>query len=137
MKQIIKAVLTSLSYVTIPSLILSLGIGLLTGRYISIFLVAFALIFLIGLVSNNWFQTLIVRHNQLVEFKKKELESQQSIEVSCASCKSRNIVPVRLNKRNTFPCTTCKVSNLVVFEFATAVVTEPIKLPQIGANVHA
>ena len=136
MKQIIKAILISLSYVTIPSMILSLGVGLVTGSYLTTFLVAFALIFLIGLVSNNWFRTLIVRHNQLVEFKKKELESQQSIEVSCSACKARNIVQIRLNKRNTFLCTTCKVNNLIVFDFGTALITEPIKLPQVGANTH-
>ena len=137
MKQIIIAILTSLSYVTIPSLILCLGIGLITGNYLSTFLICFALIFLIGLVSNNWIRNHVEVQNNLVELKKKELELQQSVEVSCSACKTRNIVPVRLNTRNTFQCSSCKVPNLIVFNFATALVTEPLKIPQIGASTHA
>ena len=136
MKQIIKAILTSLSYVTIPSLILSLGIGLMTGHYLATFLVCFAFIFLIGIVSYNWIHSHTIKTIAMLDLKKKLADTEQSVEVSCAYCKARNIVPVRLSLRNTFPCSTCKQSNLIVFSFTTAIVTEPLKLGQVGANTN-
>lgn len=137
MKQIIKAILTSLSYVTIPSLILSLGVGLMTGHYLATFLVCFAFVFLIGIVSNNWIHSRTIKTIAALDLRKKLADTEQSVEVSCAYCKTRNVVPVRLSLRNTFPCSSCKQSNLIVFNFTTAVVTEPLKLGQIGANTHA
>lgn len=136
MKQNIKMFLLSLSYVTIPSIILSLGVGLINGRYISTFLVTFALIFILGILSNSWIQHLrVIRIGQL-DYRMKDLENQQSVEVSCSACKERNIVPVKLRDRNTFNCKNCNKSNLIIFQFATALVTEPIIIPQIGANTN-
>jgi hypothetical protein len=136
MKHNIILFLLSLGYTVLPALFISLGIGLLTGQYLSTFLVSLGLVFIFGILSNDWIQNRTLRQLSILELKKKEIDNQQSVEVTCSYCKARNIIPVKLSNRNTFDCKECKKTNLIIFSFATAIITEPLKLPQLGEKIN-
>ena len=137
MNKNIKLLLFSFAYVALPSIVLSLGIGYFTGNFLETFLITFGIIFLLGLISNMVVSNKMFKFVSNLERQRIDISNQQNVEVSCSACKARNVVSVKLAKRNVFPCSQCKKPNLIIFQFATAIVTEPIKLDQIGANTNA
>lgn len=132
MKAKLVVILISLALLIIPSALAAGALALFFSYFFAWFLGALAVTFVIGQISNLWVQRkaeldILRVRNQLIE-----ITSQQSVEVSCSYCKVRNHVPVKLNGRNTFECTACKQTNLIIFQFATAQVTTPLENPQLG-----
>jgi len=122
----------SILFLIIPSSLIAVALSMMYGHFLIFFLGAFASIFVIGQISNiavhKKAELDIVRiKNQLTA-----IINQQSVEVSCAYCKDRNLVPIKLNVRNTFECKECKQTNLIIFQFATAQITVPLENPQLG-----
>lgn len=118
--------LSALGIWIIPSLLIALGVYLKNGTFFVPLLISLALIFLLGQITDSFLKTKTKVEIERVLLRKKELELEQSVEVSCSHCKERNLVPVRLNGRNTFECKGCKQVNLVIFQFTTARVTTPL-----------
>lgn len=118
--------LSSLAIWIVPSILISLAIFYYTNHFVIPFLIVLGVVYLIGYLSDAFFKQKTVVDIQRLNVKIKELEMQQSVEVSCSYCKERNIVPIKLNTRNTFNCQHCKQLNLMIFQFATARVTTPL-----------
>jgi len=103
-----------------------------TGYYLSgfklipSFLIAFGITFIIGYVTNITMSAIIYiknyRLNKLIDLR----ESEQEIELSCATCKSRNFTFLDLKKDNDFICASCKQKNAVYMDFSTAIISEPL-----------
>ncbi len=127
-------ILLSLTAWIIPSLSLSFAVYLLTNHFIVPFLINLGIVYLIGYIMDLFFK--YKTQNKILKFEidTKTLELQQSVEVSCAYCKVINVIPVKLNIRNTFECNSCKQINLMIFQFATAQVTTPLETNLLGAN---
>lgn len=123
----------SLALLVIPALLVAGGLFFLWGHFWLTFLVALAVAWMIGQLSNIFFQQKASVEIERLKVKLTEIYNQQSVEVSCAYCKDRNLIPIRLNQRNTFSCKVCKQTNLIIFQFATAQITTPLEEPQLGA----
>jgi hypothetical protein len=126
----------SMGVVMVPSLILGLVGLLLWGMFWVPTLVAIAIIWVIGYVSDTFSKQKVQVDLAKVKVQELQVRNQQSVETSCAFCKVRNMVPVRLNTRNTFECTKCKQTSLMVFQFTAAQITTPLALPQWGQKVN-
>jgi hypothetical protein len=130
-----KTIVISLSLlaILIPALLISAALFMVWKNFWLIFLIVLAICWIIGQVSNMFFQQKATVEVEKLRLKLTEINNQQSAEVPCAYCKDRNLVPIRLNQRNTFSCKQCKQTNLIVFQFATAQITTPLEEPQLGA----
>jgi ribosomal protein L37AE/L43A len=118
----------------IPSLVIALALFLMFGHFLVMLLCSLGIVWLLGQLSNLFFQQ--KGHIEIEKLKLKliEINNQQSAEVSCAYCKERNLVPIKLNIRNVFKCKQCKQSCLIIFQFATAQITTPLEEPQLGST---
>lgn len=137
MKEKLIIITLSSIFLLVPSLLLAISAFLIFGHFWISFLISLGILFEFGQVSNMIAQR---RGNlDIINLKTKlaQISSQQSVEISCSYCKERNIVPIRLDLRNEFDCKSCKKSNLVIFQFASAQITTPLELPQLGTNVNA
>lgn len=132
MKTTLLIILLTLAIVLIPSLLIAGGLAVFIGHFWVFFAIAFAVIFIIGQISNVFFQHKAGVDVERLRARLTEITNQQSVEVSCSYCKERNLVPIRLDKRNIFECKSCKQTNLVIFQFATAQITTPLENPQLG-----
>lgn len=132
MKAKLIVILISLALLIIPSLLGAGALALFAGHFLAWFLGALAVTFVIGQVSNMWVQRKAELDMHRIRNQLTEIASQQSVEVSCSYCKVRNHIPVKLSGRNTFECTGCKQTNLIIFQFATAQITTPFENPQLG-----
>jgi len=63
-----------------------------------------------------------------IQQKGQEIEAMQFLPISCAGCKTSNMVPVRLDYKNSFECNDCKKTNSVYIDISTAMTTDPINL---------
>jgi len=133
MKQLLIILGISLTIILIPSFLISAGLTIFFGHFWYLFLVAVGTIFVIGELSNRYFQTKILADIQNFKAKIEQLRSEQSVVASCAYCKQRLTIPVKLSQRTTYECPHCKQTNLVVFQFTTAQITTPLELPQLGS----
>lgn len=135
-KLLIVAVLSLLSLI-IPSALLAGCISIYQeqGHFWLWFFTTFGILFFVGLLSNSFLnrktnKDILQLQNNLIE-----LTNQQSVEISCAYCRTLNISPIFLNKRNTFICSKCQHENLIVFQFLAAQISTPLELPQLGAQL--
>lgn len=120
----------------VPSFLMGI-VGLLwKGMFILPFLSTFAASWILGQISNVYFHQKADVEIEKLKLQEMEIIGQQSVDVNCSFCQKRNMVPVRLNMRNTFKCIHCEQQNLMVFQFATAQITTPLTLPQLGASVN-
>ena len=134
-KQLLIVILISLLIILVPASIISLGLWLFLGNYIQWLLISAGAIFVIGQLSNQYFMRRIELDINNFKAKIEELRSAQSVEASCAYCKTRMSIPVKLSERITHACPDCKQINLVVFQFTTAQISTPMDLPQLGQPV--
>jgi Zn finger protein HypA/HybF involved in hydrogenase expression len=133
-KQLLTILAISLGIILIPAVVISLGLSHFIGGFWWILLIAAGVIFLIGEISNQYFQRRIAFDIVTYKTRIEELKNEQSITASCAYCKTRLTIPIMLSKRNTHECPECKQTNLVIFQFTTTQITTPLQLPQIGAT---
>jgi hypothetical protein len=122
--------------ILIPSSLIAFALANFFGHYGTWFALSAALIFIIGLISNTMIQKKINKDILNLQNRLAEISNLQNVEVSCSYCKTRNIVPVFLNQRNTFDCKNCKQVNLIIFQFATAQITVPLELPKLGDKIN-
>tara|TARA_B100001123_G_C15331728_1_gene1031444 strand:- start:2509 stop:2967 length:459 start_codon:yes stop_codon:yes gene_type:complete len=103
------------------------------------FLNAFVFTFTIQIIIFN-----IVKYirDGFVITKSKELEVQkireftkQSMELSCAHCNAKAIVPIRLDRENAFECPTCGKGNSLYINVTVARETTPLNLQAITTKM--
>ena len=119
--------------ILVPALLIASAFFIAKHWFLIPFLVSAAAFWIAGQISNMFFDYKTTVDLQKLRLKEIEMLNEQSIETSCSYCKDRNVVPIRLNERNTFSCKACKQTNLVIFQFATAQITTPLQEPQLGA----
>jgi len=136
-KQLLIVIFISLLIILIPALLISLGLYFFLGGFLQWLLISIGAIFVIGQLSNQYFRRRIELDINNFKAKIEELNREQSIEATCAYCKTRMMVPVKLSHRITHACPECKQVNLIVFQFTTAQISTPMDLPQLGAPVSA
>jgi len=136
-KNLLIVTLISLLIILIPSLLISLGLYFLLGHFLQYLLISMGTIFIIGQLSNQYFQRRIELDIQNFQARIEELKSEQSVEATCAYCKTRMMVPIKLSQRITHACPDCKQVNLIVFQFTTAQISTPLDLPQLGTPITA
>lgn len=134
MKQFLQLLLLIGISVLLPALLISIGVFLFVGYFWGTLIFTFGLIYVIGLVSNKFTESKInTKINELNEYiSRKTLE--QSMEVSCAYCGMRHIIPIRVDERNTFECKKCSQTSLIVFQFTTAQLTTPLVVTDTSAG---
>ena len=122
----------SLLFLLIPSLLIAWGLSYFFQHFWVLLIISIGCVFIIGQISNMWVRKKADMDILRIKNHLTEIATQQSVEVSCSYCKDRNLVPVRLNTRNTFECKKCNQTNLIIFQFATAQITVPLENPQLG-----
>jgi hypothetical protein len=132
-KQLLTIGAISASIIFIPALLIAFGVFLILGYFWGAFIISCGIIFIIGELSNQYYQRRISLDVQNYQAKIQELKSEQSVGASCAYCKQRLTIPIKLSQRNTHECPLCKQTNLVIFQFTTAQITTPLELPQMGS----
>ena len=115
-------------------MLIGIGFNVSGGGFIAPFLISIGVFFIIGEIYNKITSQKNTIKIEQFKLKRAELETSQNVEVSCAFCKTRNIIPIKLSLRNTFNCKQCKQENLIIFQFATAQVTTPLTIPSYGAT---
>lgn len=91
----------------------------------------------VGFISYNSF--LIQKDN--IALQESEVEalkqiSKISIKIACAYCQLVNVIPIQLNRKNTFKCEGCNQVSGVSMQFLATTVTTPlesVKIP-VGEN---
>lgn len=136
-KHLLIVIAISFLIILIPSSLISLGLYLFLGHFLQYLLISIGVIFVIGQLSNQYFQRRIELDINNFKAKIEELKNEQSIEATCAYCKTRMMVPIKLSQRITHACPSCKQVNLIIFQFTTAQISTPMDLPQLGAPVNA
>jgi len=131
-KQTIIIGLLSLTIVTLPAFIFAICLASIFGHFWAWFCLMFGVSFVIGQLSNTYLSKKINSDILKIQTRLAEVTNQQNVEVSCAYCKVRNIIPIFLAQRNTFECKNCHQHNLVIFQFTTAQITVPLELPQLS-----
>lgn len=129
----LSVIILSLLILIIPSTIVGVIWFLATGSFILPCIVSFVLLWIFGQLSNVFFQQKASVEIERIKLQLVNINNQQSVEVSCAYCKHRNVMPIKLNERNILSCSQCNQSSLVIFQFTTAQITTPLELPQLGA----
>lgn len=135
LKAKIVLILLSCLIILIPSVVISIGLYYFIGHFFATLLISSGLVFIIGQISNIMAQKAAELNVIKLKTNLAEIASAQSMEVSCSYCKSRNIVPIKLSQRNIFNCKDCKQANLIIFQFATAQISTPLELPQLGTPI--
>lgn len=117
----------SLLITTLISLGVGIGGSLITGQFWGFFLLAFVLQFVIFAIVN----TFLIRKDQTegTRLINQQLEavSKHVLKLSCAYCKTINVVPVVLNQENRFKCESCNQVNGVKMQFFATQITTPLK----------
>jgi hypothetical protein len=131
-KQTIIIGLLSLTTVTLPAFIFAICLASIFGHFWAWFCLLFGVSFVIGQLSNTYLSKKLNSDLLKIQTRLAEVTNQQNVEVSCAYCKARNIVPIFLAQRNTFECKNCRQHNLIIFQFTTAQITVPLELPQLA-----
>lgn len=132
MKEHYLILLFSLATITIPAFLIALGFLLYYHVFFAPFLVGIGIFCIIGTALNSYMQKKGIHQVETIKMKRAQEENSQNIEVSCAYCKVRSSVPIKLSDRNTYICPACDQENLVIFQFATAQITTPLVLSQYG-----
>ncbi len=124
----------TLIFIIILDAIVMLGLSALTG--FAFFLMGFnfwasSILTLIGLillgVGDNKFRK--SRNDRLlaqIEYETAKLNSEQTIVIDCAYCRTSNQVKFRFIDGFTFNCINCKHPNLVVWQCGAARITTPL-----------
>jgi len=127
-KEIIYIVLFDFLIVSVLSLILALGLFLLTVPILPSLAISFVIICSGGLISNM----LIQNKNKLLEKKldneTARLYASQVLPVNCAYCKASNPQFINLNEEMTFNCIACNQPNKIVFQYGSVRVTTPLNV---------
>jgi hypothetical protein len=110
------------------------------GKFWGWFWVSF-LIQVIGFAAwNSYLSQKEFVANQKAEIEALEQFSKFAVQLTCAYCKQSNTVPIQLNQKNTFKCSSCNQANGVYMQFAATTLTTPIesvKLPLPEAESFA
>ena len=128
MKNILTVVFLVFLELLLPSILMALGFYTFTGRFWGPMLFSIGLVYVIGLIINKHYQHKVNTINERLQLS----ALQQSLEISCSYCRTSQIVPIKINKRNTFECNGCKKENLVVFQFTSAQLTEPMVVSEVS-----
>jgi phage FluMu protein Com len=125
-KEIIKAFLFSLGASAAISSFFGVASWLLAFGFWPGFVLAMGCQFLFAAIVNP-----IRKRNESIRFAEIQAqhelaESQQYLEIGCAYCKERNIVPILFNANNVFDCEKCKETNAVHMSFSSVRVTMPL-----------
>lgn len=91
-----------------------------------------ALFQFIGFVAYNSY--LIQRDDAVLrqtEIEALEKLSKFTIQLNCAYCQQSNVLPIQLNKRNTFKCESCNQVNGVSMQFMATTLTTPVQSVKI------
>jgi len=64
-----------------------------------------------------------------------ESMAKQSAALPCQSCDGETVVPIRLDRDNSFECDHCNELNVVYVNLETAVTTTPVQL-ESTLNIH-
>jgi len=131
----IGVVLLTAAIVSLPVLL----IGLSASRYFSTFFILVALQLFLGKLWNYY-----VDRNTFLEMEKVNAanamaDAVQHLQVTCAYCKTINLVKILIGEDNTYECTACHETNSVAIETSSARTTNPImpkaKLAAIFNNI--
>lgn len=107
-------------------------IGTFWGWFWVTFLVQF-----IGFIAYNSF--LIQKDNialQQAEVEALEQFSKFAVKISCGYCQQPAMIPIQLNKRNTFKCESCNQVNGVSMQFMATTLTTPIESIKIPVSTN-
>ena len=109
---------------------ISLGIalvGYLFTNSLSVLYGTFIAIFILQFIIHYFWQTFLINKlqisdNELLQSYIQQ-NTKQSINLSCAYCRSQNSVNIDINTENIFNCKSCNQQNIIMMEFSTARVT--------------
>jgi len=90
------------------------------------FVVAFIGQFLVSYISNSFLEYKALREARALKIREAQIAEQNTMRVSCASCKKESNVIVFTNQENRFNCGFCNAKNSVYLVAETALVTDPI-----------
>lgn len=105
--------------------------SMIVGSFWGWFWVSFLVQF-IGFIA--WNSYLLQREKETqfkLELEELETLSKFIVRLSCAYCGQNHDVPIRLNVRNNFKCTSCNQSNGVHMQFSATQITTPIESVKI------
>lgn len=69
--------------------------------------------------------------NKQIEIEALDKFSKFTIKILCAYCQQPNIIPIQLDKKNTFKCESCNQVNGVSMQFMATTLTTPIETVKI------
>jgi ABC-type transport system involved in multi-copper enzyme maturation permease subunit len=121
-------------FVLLRSLFVTAVISALIGGVVKFFGYSFFLWFelsficqfLISYISNTIIEYNALKDIRQIQLKEAEILAQNTMRVSCTSCKKESDVIVRTNQENRFICGFCNTKNAIYLIAETAAVTDPI-----------
>ena len=69
---------------------------------------------------------------QKLELDALDTLSKFTVKLTCSYCKQFNVLPIQLNKKNTFKCEGCNQVNGVAIQFSSTALTTPIQSPKMS-----
>jgi hypothetical protein len=119
----------------LKSLVLTITVSTCIGYFLTNFNInfwsSFFLITIIQIVIWNIFQ--YIQESKLIKFHAEQEQqvfeqlSKQSVVVPCQSCGHESLVPIGLDRNNTFDCDKCNKTNAIYIDIETAIVTTPVE----------
>lgn len=117
---------------------IAFALSSLIGSFLGWFVLFFVLQFLVFYIVGEIFK--IKKQKSLLEqdYKNKELLTWQNLNVQCPCDKKiESLVPVKLNKENTYLCPGCNKNVKINIETSTVLVTNPINTDIIQSPIFA
>lgn len=107
-----------------PTLV-TVGFWLFGVNPIGVFIIAFAFNFMIGTAYNVWVSSKLKKLELETEKAFIEMRDNQSLQVPCAYCGTKNVVPLNLTI-GSFKCDQCKKINRLYLNFRSVRITDDV-----------
>ena len=125
-RQFLKGLLYSLGLASFIASLFGAGTWVLGVGFLPGFILSIALQFLYASIANPIRQRKDVIKLAELEASYELAESQQFLDIQCAYCKRRNVVPILLNTSNVFDCEKCSETSAIQMFFESVRITTPL-----------
>ena len=100
------------------------------------FLISFLGLVVLSFLTRQLTESLTAINNKKLENERIAEFSKQGTMVDCEYCGEPNFVPIRLDKKNTFECLSCKKTNAVYVDISATRITDPMTAEEAFKNLN-
>lgn len=126
--------LISLALTSLVSIVFGFTGSTIIGNFWGWFFISFLLQIIIFVLWNSYVLGKQSLAEQQLEVQALENFAKFTVNLDCAYCQQKNLVPIQLNQKNTFKCESCNQVNGVYMQFMATTITTPLESVSLPVN---